>query len=107
MKLSDIKGERTFEVIEEISDPIVSILEDDELSDKIQAVAGLKGAKRSAAIVKVAKTIVAKHKDDAVSILASIGNVDRDEYEKSLDMGHLIKDIFELLTDEEFLSFLS
>lgn len=105
MKLSDIKGERTLEVVADIIEPLTCIATDEEVraalsgcNDKTKAVKG---------ISKVAATIAKKHSNEAIEILAAIEGVDPEEYAASLSLGKLIRDILDLMSDEEFLGFLS
>lgn len=105
MKLSDIKGERTLEVVANIVEPLTCIATDEEVraalagcTDKAKAVKG---------IGKVAATVAKKHGDEAIEILAAIEGVEPEEYAASLSLGKLIRDILDLMSDEEFLSFLS
>ena len=105
MKLSDIKGERTLEVVADIIEPLTCIATDEEVraalsgcNDRAKAVKG---------IGKVAATIAKKHSDEAIEILAAIEGVEPDEYAASLSLGKLVRDILDLMSDEEFLGFLS
>lgn len=47
------------------------------------------------------------HKDDLVAILSAIEGVDPDEYRESITMPKLVQGVYEILTDEDLLAFLS
>ena len=105
MKLSDIKGDRTLEVIAEIIDPIANIAEDEaaamfkpeKLPEGMDAKSFL--TKR---IRKSLPTLLRNHKSDIIAILSSIEGTSPEKYSSVLSLAKLIKDIIELLTDEAF-----
>ncbi len=108
MKLSDIKGERTFDVIAEIIDPIANIAEDEAVSELFSRQKLPEGMTPKKFMLKRAKKAVPAllrgHKDDIIAILSSIADVSPDEYKGALSIAKLIHDCFELLTDETFLT---
>lgn len=111
MKLSSIKGERTFDVLVEVMDPIFNIAQDED----VQAVFG-SDRKRPEGMTDLEfgiylmkehlPKIVANHKDDFILILSTLEGVSRDEYIKKLTFPKLIKDATELLNDPTFRGFL-
>lgn len=111
MRLSEIRGERVFDVIADIIEPACNIMQDKEASaifdrsdkpdDVTMAEYVMEKVKRS--MPKLMRT----HKDDLVAILASVNGVDKDEYRESLTMPTLLKGVYEILTDEDLLGFLS
>lgn len=106
MRLSDIKGDRVFDVIADIIEPIANIAEDKEataLFKKEKLPEGetpnsffLKRMKRSVPI------LLKEHKDEVATILATIEGVDKAEYMANLNLVKLTKDAIELVTDEAF-----
>ena len=106
MRLSDIKGDRVFDVIADIIDPIANIASDEtasalfkreKLPDGMTAKAFLLERARKAvpALLKV-------HKGDIITVLATIEGVSADDYRASLTIAKLMQDTAELLTDEAF-----
>lgn len=106
MRLSDIKGERTLEVIAEVIDPICNIAEDSEamaLFRREKLPDGM-GAK-AFLLQRVRKSIPAllkRHKGDIIAILSAIEGVSPEEYSDALNLAKLFRDATDLLTDEAF-----
>ena len=110
MKLSDIKGERTFDVIADLIEPIANIAED-------KAAMGLFDRKKPDGMTpeefaiskakKGAPALIRDHKNDLISIFSTIKGVSEEEYVEGLSLGSLLKDLYELMTDEDLLGFLS
>lgn len=109
MRLSDIKGERAIEVIGELIDPIANIAEDKEASALFRREKLPEGIDAKAFVVsrlrKGLPVLLKNHKGDIVSILAAIEGVTPAEYAATLDLKKVVKDLTELLTDEEFMAF--
>lgn len=109
MRLSDIKGERAIEVIGELIDPIANIAEDKEASALFRREKLPEGIDAKAFVVsrlrKGLPVLLKNHKGDIVSILAAIEGVTPAEYVATLDLKKVVKDLAELLTDEEFMAF--
>ena len=106
MRLSDIKGERTLEVIAEVIDPICNIAEDSEamalfrrekLPDGMDAKAFLLQRAR-----KSIPVLLKRHKGDIIAILAAIDGVSPEDYSGALNLVRLFRDATDLLTDEAF-----
>lgn len=106
MKLSDVKGDRVFDVIADIIDPIANIAEDDvasalfkreKLPDGMTAKAFLLERAR-----KAVPALLKGHKSDIITVLATIEGVSADDYRASLTLAKLMQDTAELLTDEAF-----
>ena len=106
MRLSDIKGDRTLEVIAEIIDPIANIAEDEEASamfrrEKLPE--GMTAKKFLMNRVRKSLPVLLKvHKADIIAILSAIEGVSAEEYNGSLNLVKLVKDCTDLLTDEAF-----
>lgn len=111
MKLSDVKGERTLDVIADLIDPIASIAQDKDVSDMFERQAVPEGMEArdffAARMRKGMPALLKGHKDDVIAILAIIEGVSPDEYAESLNLAKIIKDFMELVTDEAFIGFLS
>lgn len=111
MKLSDVKGGRTLEVIADLIDPIANIVEDEdamELLKREQLPEGMDAQQFFAKKMRKAIPVLLRtHRGDIVAILSTIKGVTPDEYERDLTLASVIGDVFELITDEEFLAFLA
>ena len=107
MRLSDIKGDRTLEVIAEIIDPIANIAEDEESSalfKREKLPEGMTAKKFLMNRVRKSLPVLLKdHKADIIAILSAIEGVSAEEYAGSLNLVKLIKDCNDLLTDEVFM----
>lgn len=112
MRLSEIRGERVFDVIADIIEPCCNIAQDEAASDLFdrskERPEGMSA--KDFALERVKKAMPAlmrSHKDDIIAILSSIEGVDPNEYRESLTMPKLVQGVFEMLTDEDLLAFLS
>lgn len=106
MKLSDIQGDRVFDVIADIVDPIANIAEDEAASalfrrEKLPD--GMTAKKFMAQRARKSLPALLKgHKDDIIAILATIEGVEPDAYKGALNLVKLVHDATELLTDDAF-----
>lgn len=109
MRLSDVKGERVFDVIADIIDPIAIIASDEESAklfhrdkcpDDMQPWQFFLQKVR-----KSLPTLVRNHRSELVAILSTIKGVSAEEYVKDLTFASLFADLTELVTDAEFRSF--
>ena len=109
MRLSDVKGERTLDVIAEIIEPIANIAEDEvstEIFSRKKLPEGM--TPKQFALQRIKRSVPAlirNHKDEIVTILCTIEGTSEAEYKDSLNLAKLTKDILDLLTDEEFMAF--
>ena len=107
MRLSDIKGDRTLEVIAEIIDPIANIAEDEEASSMFKREKlpdGMTAKKFLMKRVRKSLPVLLKgHKADIIAILSAIEGVSAEEYSGALNLVKLVKDCTDLLTDEAFM----
>ena len=106
MRLSDIKGERTLEVIADIIDPIANIVGDKEAMGALKKEKLPEGAdKHEYLLGRVKKSLpllIKGHKNDIISILAAIEGVSMEEYAENLDLFKLMRDCADLLNDPAF-----
>lgn len=109
MRLSDVKGERVFDVIADIIDPITVIAMDEESAKLFHRDPCPKGVEPwqffLQKIKKSLPTLVRNHRGELVSILSTIKGVDPDAYVENLTFASLFADLTELVTDAEFVSF--
>lgn len=112
MRLSEIKGERVFDVIADIIEPCCNIAQDKDASalfDRSEKRPDDVSVK-DFALDKVKRSmpsLMRAHKDDLVAILSAVEGIDPDEYREALTMSKLIQGVYEILTDEDLLAFLS
>lgn len=116
MRLSDIKGDRVFDVMADIIEPIANIAQDSELVSNLFAkvkppedIAKDKDALNKFArenlverLRKYAPVLLKSHKGDIKLILALIEGKSVDEYESTLTLPSLIAGLIELFTDDVF-----
>lgn len=108
MKLSEIKGERTLDVIAEIIEPISNIAQDKQAAALFKREKVPKGVDaRNFAIQKLKNAAIAllkTHKHDIIAILAAIQGISPEEYAQSLNIAKLVHDFIEIANDSEFIS---
>ena len=106
MRLSDIKGDRVFDVIADIIDPIANIASDETASALFKREKLPDGMTAKAFLLERARKAVPAllkgHKGDIITVLATIEGVSADDYRESLTLAKLVQDTAELLTDEAF-----
>lgn len=106
MRLSDIQGERVFDVIADIIDPIANIAEDETASALFKREKLPEGMTAKEFMTqrasKALPALLKGHKSDIIAILASIEGVSAEGYRESLNLVKLMRDATELLTDEAF-----
>lgn len=112
MRLSEIKGERVFDVIADIIEPACNIAQDKDAADLFdrsrERPDGMSAKDFALERVKASMPkLMRSHKDDLVAILAAIEGTDPDEYRESITMPKLVQGVYEILTDEDLLAFLS
>lgn len=111
MRLSDIRGDRVFDVVADITEPLCNIATDEQAAYLFKRVPIPEGVSREDfALQKLRKTVpvlMRVHKDDLTAILAALEGVPVDEYRDGMSMASLIKGVYEILTDEDLLAFLS
>ena len=106
MRLSDIKGDRVFDVIADIIDPIANIASDETASAIFKREKLPEGMTAKAFLMERARKAVPAllkgHKSDIITVLATIEGTSADDYRASLTLAKLMQDTSELLTDEAF-----
>lgn len=106
MRLSDIQGERVFDVIADIIEPIANIAEDEAASALFKREKLPKGMTAKAFMTqrvrKALPALLKGHKGDMIAVLAAIEGVSADEYKGALNFAKLLHDAAELLTDDAF-----
>ena len=106
MRLSGIQGERVFDVIADIIDPIANIAEDEKASALFRREKLPDGMTAKEFMTQRARkalpALLKGHKGDIIAILASIEGVSAESYKGALNLVKLMHDTAELLTDEAF-----
>lgn len=106
MKLSGIKGDRVFDVIAEIIDPIANIAADETASALFRREKLPEGENVKHFILgrvrKAVPALLKTHKMDLIAILAALDGVDPEKYAESLSLVTLFEDVTGILTDEVF-----
>lgn len=110
MRLSEIRGERVFDVIAEIIEPACNIAQDEcaaRLFERNRP-EGMEPKDYALEKVKTSMPVLLRnHKSDMVAILSAIEGVDADEYMRDLTIPKLISGVYVMLTDEDLLAFFS
>lgn len=111
MRLSDVKGERTFEVIADIIEPVYRIAQDKAAVEMLSPKPCPEGEdpKRFMArrLVAGVPALLRSHKGDLVAIMAAIEGEDAEEYAASLDLAKLVASLTELVSDPALMGFLA
>ena len=106
MRLSDIKGDRVFDVIADIIDPIANIASDETASALFKREKLPEGMTAKSFLLERARKAIPAllkcHKRDIITVLATIEGVSADDYRESLTLAKLMQDAAELLTDDAF-----
>ena len=106
MRLSDIKGDRVFDVIADIIDPIANIASDETASALFKREKLPEGMTAKSFLLKRARkavpALLKEHKSDIITVLSTIEGVSADDYRASLTLAKLMQDTAELMTDEAF-----
>lgn len=110
MRLSEIRGERVFDVIADIIEPACNIAQDERASKLFERNRPDGMEPKDYALEKVKESmpsLMRDHKSDMVAILSAIEGVDADEYMRDLTIPKLISGVYVMLTDEDLLAFFS
>lgn len=106
MKLSQIRGERVFDVIADIIHPIANIAEDEQAAAFFKREKPPEGVTPKAFLMNRVRTalpaLLKGHKGDMIAILAAIEGTSPEAYAENLDMVKLAGDFADLITDEGF-----
>lgn len=111
MRLSDVKGERTFEVVADIIEPVYRIAQDEAAVEMLSPKPCPDGedpkkfmARR---LVAGVPALLRSHKGDLVAIMAAIEGEDAEGYAESLDLAKLVVSLTELVSDPALMGFLA
>lgn len=131
MKLSEIKGERVFDVIAEVIGPIATIAADEDAAKLFDSKGRPEGKTPWEHFVERAKVaipvLMRKYKGEICDVMAALNGITKDEYvngvpnpdydpedegsqeylKPPLTVPKLFADVLDLVTDSEFVSFFS
>ena len=107
MKLSDVKGDRVFDVIADIIDPISNIAADKEAMELFKKKTVPEGMEAKAFLMERLKKslplLLKDHKKDLIAILSIIEGCTAEEYAEKLTLSTLFRDVADLLNDKAFM----
>lgn len=109
MKLSEIKGERTIDVLADITAPIISIASDEQAAKLFKREKCPEDMEPTAfMLVRIREALpplLKSHKDDLIAILAALDGVEPSEYAENMTLASLVGDVFGIMADEELQAF--
>lgn len=111
MRLSEVRGERVFDVMADLIPPLCRIATDKDVKSLLKRRSVPKSMDARDFVLKrvqqAGPKIIKAHKDDLIDVLCIIGGTDRAEYVEGMTLMSLWADVMELLSDEDFISFLA
>lgn len=111
MKLSEVRGERVFDVMADLIEPLCKIATDKQVKALFKQRACPKGMDPRDFMLKriqqAGPKIIKAHKDDVIDVLCIIGGIDRADYVEGMTLMSLWADVMELFGDEDFMAFLA
>lgn len=111
MRLSNIRGERVFDVIADLIEPIANIAQDEKAAQFFHGVVPKDGQTPEEAVVEKLResvpALIRGHRGDLTRILAALNGQEPEEYAEAMTLQSLVGDVYDLLTDRDFLAFLS
>ena len=106
MKLSDVKGDRVFDVIADLIEPIANIASDKEATEMFKKKKVPEGMEAKAFLMqrltKALTQLLKGHKKDMIAILSTIEGCSAEEYAEKLTLATLARDCADLLNDKAF-----
>lgn len=111
MRLSDIKGERTFDVVADIIDAVAVMAQDEKVLELFRPKPCPEDMdKRDFAVKRITGSVpglLRDHKAELVRIFSTLNDQTPESYVEGLTLKTLIEDLTELITDRAFADFLS
>lgn len=110
MKLSEVRGDRVFDIIADITEPLCNIAADDAVSVLFESDKPDGMDAKAYALDKVKRCIpslLRGHKADLIAVLAAIEGTTPADYASNVTVPMLVKAVYDLLTDDDLLGFLS
>ena len=107
MKLSDIKGERVFDVIADLISPIANIASDKDAMELFQKKKVPQDTDVKTFLIqrltKALPILLKNHKQDIISVLSTIEGCSANDYAENLTLSTLMRDCADLLNDKTFM----
>lgn len=107
MKLSDVKGDRVFDIIADLIEPIANIASDKEATEMFKKKKVPDGMEAKAFLMqrltKALPQLLKGHKKDMIAILSTIEGCSAEEYAEKLTLATLVRDCADLLNDKAFM----
>lgn len=111
MRLSEVRGDRTLDVIAGIIGPLVAISANEKVMELFERRDVPEGMTKETffanRLAKAVPSLVRDNKDELIEVMAVLDGVTPDEYRASLSMPKLLQDVYELVTDRELMAFLA
>lgn len=114
MALKDIKGQQVLDVMADLIEPIISIASDENATAMFKREKCPEGMEPTefflSKVKKSLPALIKEHRDEFLLILAVMDGYTPsqvDEYAEELTFAKLLKGVYDMLTDEELLAFLS
>lgn len=108
-KLSEIKGERSFDVVAEIVEPVMNIAEDVDAAELFGRKALPNGTSVKEFVIgrikRAMPVLLKNHKADIIKICAAIEGISEAEYAEAVTPEKVIVDMSELISDAVFNAF--
>ena len=95
-KLSEFKGDKAFEVIDQLLDPIAQIAQDEEFKKARE--------NKGASIKSLAHKLIKDHRDEIVTILAVISEQKPEDLRNSISPVDILNGTIAVFSDEDMLN---
>lgn len=109
MRLSEVKGERVFDVIANVTEHAHNIVCNESVSRLLGMFDEPEGEdayeRFAKSLLGILPTVIRECKDDAIAIMCEVGDVSREEYLADMTLKSFMEDVRELLTDDAFADF--
>lgn len=102
LRLEDVPGERSMDVVAACMESVARIAQDERLVKAMQEADGGTRVQQMAAISQILRD----HKADVYSILAAVAGTTVEEYLAARNAGEVLADAYSIMTDDLFGDFL-
>ena len=101
-KISDIRGADVVDFVADVVAPAIAIVTDTDLR---AALSQTTEDNLTSVLLGAIPSLIKAHRDDVIAILAAVNCVSVEEYAADLTVFKLIKDVSDLITDDDFTDF--
>lgn len=109
LKLTDIKGERSFDVLADLVNPVANIAADPDAAELFGRRALPEGMTVKEYVLhrlrKAMPVLLKKHKKDVIKILSLLSDMSEKEYKEQITFEGVLTDMSDLMTDPIFNAF--